>query len=246
MPTAQRLRLIYRAWRYRFRKDPGEIALLRNLLASGDTALDIGAHKGAYTYWMQQAVGPAGRVFAFEPQPQLAKELVEVFRHSAGVSVHPLGLSARPGRMTLHIPCGGPSPGASFEHGECVEGLERVEVAVESLDHFFAAHSGRPVRFIKCDVEGHELEVFRGAKAILRDDRPTLLFECEQRHHRADSFTAVFDHLASLGYSGSCFLRRKLIPLAEFRPEQHQIPGRAPYVNNFVFQPLVRIARQAA
>ena len=34
--------------------------------------MDIGAHKGAYVYWMQRAVGPSGTVFAFEPQVALA------------------------------------------------------------------------------------------------------------------------------------------------------------------------------
>ena len=50
------------------------------------------------------------------------------------------------------------------------------------LDSFFASRT-QPVSLIKCDVEGHEGEVFRGAEQLLRQDRPILLFECEQRHN---------------------------------------------------------------
>lgn len=72
MGLRARLRLIYRAWRYRLRIDPGEIRYLLATLRPGRMALDIGAHKGAYSYWMSKAVGPWGEVIAFEPQPELA------------------------------------------------------------------------------------------------------------------------------------------------------------------------------
>ena len=44
-------------------------------LVPGNIAVDIGAHKGAYTYWMSKYVGEKGKVFSFEPQPQLNKQL---------------------------------------------------------------------------------------------------------------------------------------------------------------------------
>lgn len=36
----------------------------------GDMVFDIGAHAGVSTYFLSQAVGPTGRVYAFEPDPQ--------------------------------------------------------------------------------------------------------------------------------------------------------------------------------
>ena len=45
---------------------------MRSVLRHGDVAVDVGAYKGGYTYWMREAVGDAGTVFAFEPQPELA------------------------------------------------------------------------------------------------------------------------------------------------------------------------------
>jgi hypothetical protein len=49
---ADKFRFYWRAWSYKFVKDPGEIKYLLHYLSSGDIAVDIGANKGAYTYWM--------------------------------------------------------------------------------------------------------------------------------------------------------------------------------------------------
>jgi hypothetical protein len=48
------LKWIYRAYRYRFKLEQQEIGLLLKNLNQGDVGVDIGAHKGAYTYWMWQ------------------------------------------------------------------------------------------------------------------------------------------------------------------------------------------------
>jgi len=93
------------------------------------------------------------------------------------------------------------------------------------------------VDFIKCDVEGHELEAFQGAAAILAEDRPKLLFECEQRHLQSHSMREVFDFLAGLGYRGWFFRRDRLLPLERFVPESNVAPGAPGYVYNFVFLP---------
>ena len=75
------LRWIFRAWRYRLRIEKPEITFLLNHLKLGQVVLDIGAHKGAYTYWMSNRVGESGRVIAFEPQPELNLYLSKIARH---------------------------------------------------------------------------------------------------------------------------------------------------------------------
>lgn len=46
----------------------GEAAVFDQIVAPGDTVLDVGANIGAHTLWMARRVGPAGSVIAFEPQ----------------------------------------------------------------------------------------------------------------------------------------------------------------------------------
>jgi len=238
-PLYQKYRLLYRAYRYRYRHDAAEIGFMLDALKPGDTAIDIGAHKGAYTYWMAKAVGPAGRVLSIEPQPALADKLKRNLEAMALDHVTPfaLALSDQPGRAELFIPGDGPSPGASLETEKAGDAGDTVTVARDTLDALLDQHAHGPVRFIKCDVEGHELAVFRGAEQTLRTHTPTLLFECETRHHADGRIDGVFDYLRALGYTGAFFLDGELKPLDAFDPAEHQRAGEAPYCNNFVFTP---------
>ncbi len=232
-------RLLYRAYRYRWKLDPAEIAFLRTHTKPGTTAVDIGAHKGGYTYWLARGVGPRGRVLAFEPQPVLAGRLRDSLPWAGRITVENMGLSDRCGNLRLFVPGGKPSPGASFEKtAAAAESGQQIDVPVSTLDAYLKEHPGPRVSFVKCDVEGHELHVFRGAEQTLRTARPVLLFECEQRHHGDRDMREVFAHLAGLGYQGFFFDRAALRPIAEFDPATRQ-NRQAPalYCNNFAFLP---------
>lgn len=240
-PLTARLSWIYRAWRYRLKVEKPEIRCLLQRIGSGDTVIDIGAHKGAYTYWMRHAVGAGGRVFAFEPQPTLAHRLQALVaaRKFDNVTVENLGLSSGTGTLMLKLPHADGSPSASFENTAhtASDSLE-ISVRVTTLDEYFSVGPGNtnaPVALIKCDAEGHELAVFRGGERLLGEHGPDLLFECEARH-RDGPVDAVFDYLASLGYEGRMLARNGEAPIADFDVAVHQAdPEGEDYVNNFLF-----------
>ncbi len=230
----KKLKLIWRAWRYRYRLDPGEITFILGEVQKGDLVVDVGAHKGAYTYWLARAVGKEGSVFAFEPQPALAKSLERLFAHDGRVIVHHLALSSRNQDRALFIPGWSSSPGATLEKRSGTEG-RHIDVPTTTLDSFFKGRDV-PISLIKCDVEGHELEVFKGARSILETDRPMLLFECENRHLSGGTIQDVFTFLEELGYEGAYFQGIRLRQLAELSADQHGDPSRPNYVNNFLFR----------
>jgi FkbM family methyltransferase len=236
-------RFLYRAWKTRIRESH-EIRALRRALRPGDVAVDVGANKGAYLYWLRRAVGPSGRIHAFEPQPRLAAYLAEVSRRMdwSNVIVRPCALSDGPGVGTLHVPGESDSPGASLETAPPNARPGRsYDVPVETLDRELA--NVDRLAFVKVDVEGHELAVFRGAAALLARCAPTLLFECEERHLTAHTTTDVFAYLEGFGYRGFFLSPSGPRPLADFDPTLHQKrrPGRfwkaRDYCNNFLFLP---------
>ena len=232
-----RLRWIYRAYRYRYKLEKQEIRLLLDQLEPGDVAVDVGAHKGAYTYWMRKAVGDSGRVFAFEPQPVLARRL-QALAGSGGldnVVVENLGVSSSAGTMQLNVPGTGSSPGASLEPGLGGNHAHSYPVKVVTLDDYFDDAMVGCIRLIKCDAEGHELEVFRGGERLLKTARPALLFECERRHRASGSVEEVFSYLESLGFRGFFVDRDGLKDISAFKPDLHQVEGRPVYINNFLF-----------
>ncbi|HEY3393902.1 MAG TPA: FkbM family methyltransferase [Lacipirellulaceae bacterium] len=254
-----KLRYLYRAYRYRYRVDPAELRFVRDSLRRGQVAVDVGCHKGAYTYWMRRRVGSSGAVFAFEPQPRQVAYLHDLFHVMTydNVVLVPKALSDRIGQLPLHVPSGnGKTHGATLEQRAwSVEGgVKRMlsdsllsapcsppVVDVTTLDAFFAEQPRGP-DFLKIDVEGHESAVLSGGRQTLERYRPRLLIECEARHRPDGDVRAVFNFLESLGYQGTFFHDGRRRAIVDFDPAVHQridpqsqhLPRG--YVNNFAFE----------
>lgn len=232
-------RLIHRALRYRISHDPCEIREMLRRVPRGGTGIDIGAHKGAYSWWLARAVGPRGRVVAVEPQEELAARLERVFARTRRVEVFHGAVSDAVGTAELVIPESGPSHGASLRGIEA-GGAGRVRrVPTISLDALDADRGLGRVDFIKCDAEGHERAIFRGGSGVLARDRPGVLVECDKGFlpDSADPVGELWGLFEPLGYKGWCVFRDRLVPIADFRYEIHQRPdrGKHDHGHNFLF-----------
>jgi len=206
-------------------------------LSPGQTSIDIGANKGAYSYWMSRLVGKAGRVFAFEPQPEFVnylESLKAVFRFQQ-LTVVNQALSATSGTSHLFLPAKNPTGEATLT-SPGGEGRS-IEVKTSILDDVLDRAGGRPVSFIKCDVEGYELEVFKGGSRILAEDRPHLLFECQDYRNGGGQTRRVFSFLTELGYEGFFFNNTERLPISKFDSAIHQASRDVPFLDNFTFIP---------
>lgn len=242
----KKIKYIYRAYRFKYKIDPNEIAYIIRNLKKGDVAVDIGSHKGGYLYWFRKSVGKDGRVFAFEPQTKLynyLKDIIETYDYR-NVKVEHKGLSVKEGKVSFFIPktSKGDSPGARIDFVDDGTDFTESEIDITTLDKYFFEADLRP-KLIKIDVEGHEKQVLLGGMQLLRSCQPKLLMECENRHLQEGTITDVFKVLLDIGYHGYFFKDGKLIPLAEFDVAVHQKTGEgrfweeAGYINNFVFEP---------
>jgi FkbM family methyltransferase len=234
------------SWR-RYRRGDLALRVVDELVGKGDVVLDVGADHGLYTARLSQLVGRKGRVLAFEPNPESFRHLEELAAARPNVTARATGLSDSAGEVRLHIPIvdGERLPGlGSVSVAERKSGLEHeaVAVRVETLDSAVPADLGA-VAFMKCDVEGHEFPVLRGAERTLRRSLPAILIEIEQRHQDED-VQRTFDFLADLGYSGYALHADGLRPLDEFDVERDQLAFLGPefevvpspdYVHNFLF-----------
>ena len=240
-----KIKFLYRAYKYRFRDDKAELRYIINSIKPGQLVLDIGCHKGGYLHWMRKAIGSQGEVIAFEPQPILHSYVdmaIKAFEYQ-NVQLHHAGVSSENGDLELYIPKaeGLTSPGATFEKRKNTDKGHFISVPVFQLTEFLKDRE-KKVSFIKMDVEGHELEVFKGAKEILRKDAPRILVECENRHLHGLTVFDVFKFLTDLGYKGYFFHKGEKKPLSQFDPEEHQaingtqIVDKKNYANNFVFE----------
>jgi hypothetical protein len=69
--------------------------------------------------------------------------------------------------------------GHPADHHISQEDVESVKVNTTSLDLFCERIENRPVKFIKIDVQGHELEVLKGSTLLIKKDSPMILLEID-------------------------------------------------------------------
>jgi FkbM family methyltransferase len=154
--------------------DPRETTLVRRLVRPGDVCLDIGANDGWYTTLFAQLVGPAGRVHAFEPAPPT----LEGLRATCGrngflsrVTLNDFGLSDRDETTQVYLPQH--RGAASLRPDPAARGTP-FACHVTTLDAYAARAGLETIRLVKCDVEGAELSVLKGAARVLDGPRPPL------------------------------------------------------------------------
>lgn len=190
------LRFLVRCLRYRYRTEKLQIRTMMRLDLRGATVLDIGANKGIYCFWMSRAVGKFGRVIAFEPQPEMnvaISQLKSIFKW-CNMTVLNVALSSVDGVASLARQKVGDGS-ASLQTSRRNLTDEILMVVTTKLDTINMDFSN--LKFIKCDVEGHEHDVFCGAEQTIRRYRPVVQFEATPEEAQG-----VFDFFIGLGYSG--------------------------------------------
>jgi FkbM family methyltransferase len=200
------LHFLVRCLRYRFRTERLPLKTLMLLDLAGATVIDIGANKGIYSFWLARAVGPSGKVLAFEPQPEMVRYIQQRQLCFGRGNVETIETALSDCRGTAQLTRQRVGDGsASLCPERNRSGNELVEVPVAVLDDFEPTN----LRFIKCDVEGHELGVFTGARRLIERFRPVVQFESVSAD--AGELFAFFERL---GYLGTMYLDDGYLPYA--------------------------------
>jgi FkbM family methyltransferase len=168
-----------------------ELDLIPFAVRPGDTALDLGANFGLYTYHLSRTVGPSGRVYAFEPVPFTfnSLRLASKLQSLRNVELVEKGCNDKAGRITFSVPLqssGALSAGQAYIGGRDddragkegqVRWRETREVVCEvvALDEFLPTL--KDLSLIKCDIEGAELHAFRGGQNLIKQHLPTVICE---------------------------------------------------------------------
>lgn len=173
-----------------------ELHVVRKIVGKGDYVIDIGANFGQYALVLSKLVGKRGAVIAFEPVDYTRDVLLFNCRGRSNISVYGYALSnIDGGTITLYTPIinGLPNYGETSAIEPEIWDYSTSEARVRSLDKAVEDHN--KVRFIKCDVENHELQVFKGALDIIRKSRPFILAETKFMFDDLFSFFSNHDYL---------------------------------------------------
>jgi FkbM family methyltransferase len=185
-----------------------ELDMHARLVGRGSTVLDIGANIG----WFALSVGhfvPDITVHCFEPIPETYKLLAENIELNRATKIipHNIGLSDIEG--TTQFFCDPlMSVNASMRDLSEKKDGQVSECQISTVDSFVRKR-GIAVDFIKCDVEGAEFLVLRGATDTLSQCQPILFVEMLRKwsakfgYHPND----IIAFLSELGYQ--CFVQHE-------------------------------------
>ena len=158
-----------------FLPEEPEVAEVGEHLRAGDWVIDVGANVGHYTCYMAKCVGASGRVLAFEPVPTSFALLAANVRAAGvrNVTLFNVALSSTTATASMTVP--------EYEHSRLsnyyqarISGGGEYPVLCIALDSISIP---RPVRLVKIDAEGHDLQVLQGMESLLRRDHPLLIVE---------------------------------------------------------------------
>lgn len=202
------------AWYFRRWYEIDTQSAIQTLLPAGGTFVDIGANCGMASLSAAAAIGPEGRVIAFEPNPEIAAVYSETMRRNglnSIVTLHNAAIAATDGRMDLFIP--------SSNHGEAslatdFDGRDGRTISVRVSSGTELDQLDR-IDLVKIDVEGFEKTVLEVISPALKAFSPVVITEMMDDHlSRAGTSSVELRHLMeSLGYKGFMMMKAPVGPL---------------------------------
>lgn len=179
-----------------------EIRRAQTFLRSADidpasVCADIGAAVGLMTGWLRRSLPTSQRIVAFEPSPQARQcwMLSKTLNAWDNVELKACALGEAVETRTLVV-----GPNSYIQNDDSRRGVgATIDVATSTLDIEFEALK---LGFIKLDVEGFELKVLKGGRAVLQRDRPYLWVEAHPHYllNHGDSVAELVALLEGLDY----------------------------------------------
>ncbi len=176
--------------------DPGYAAddreIVRTVVRPGDTVVDVGANIGFVALEAASAVGPGGRVIAYEPHPRILRFLsgnaaLNGWRH---LELRGAAVGGRAGTARI-------TDGVADDQNRLSPDDGGVEVPVVTLDDDLPPG---PIRLLKIDVEGFEVAVLQGGPGAL--ERTSWIYVEVAEAHQARFGHDAAELLAILAASG--------------------------------------------
>jgi len=176
----------------------GTMSIIDKFLRKGDTFMDVGANIGLMTLLAAKKVEKSGKVYAFEANPVILKELkANIIKNNfQSVYVEFCALGAFNGEGTLSENKFNENRGASTMLENSDSDGKRYKVPVKMLDKL-------PIEkcdLIKIDVEGWEMEVLNGGRQFFStQDAPAIIIECSKdRVNDKDDRIEIYNTLKEL------------------------------------------------
>lgn len=189
--------------------EPEIIALMLTKLKDGDTFVDVGTHYGFEAMVGSKIVGKADSVIAFEPNPTSFK-IAKMNLKADNISLNNLAVGDYEGVVNMNAydiyssAMNSVTSNTDFVDNPWVRSKDGkvIEMKLTTLDVFLNNRT-KPVNFIKCDVEGFEVNVIKGAATLIATDRPLIVLESDFRSDgkTTERLQGLISLMATFNYS---------------------------------------------
>jgi len=157
--------------------DSSVAEFFRARIRSGQTCFDIGANVGVYVMQFANWTRPAGRVVAFEPNPETRKVLeshIQLNGISDRVTVVPCAVGKSSGTATLYAAGVDGMSRLNAPNSAIADKVHPVDVPVISVDDYIRQSNITP-DILMVDIEGFEIAAISGAMQLIKEKRDLLI-----------------------------------------------------------------------
>ena len=199
----------------------GEFRFMQRNLLRCATVFDIGAHMGSWAS-LALEVNPRLQLHCFEPSAFTYQKLLSN-QFPPNVVCKNLGMSSAPGEARLFVFEDGAGINSLYQrqglesHGLSTQQRQET-VYLSTVDIYCQENEIQAIDFLKVDVEGHELEVFRGMSEMLEQGRVNIIqFEYGGCNIDAGVFLKdIFNFFDTLDYAFHKIYPRQVKPVAQY------------------------------
>ena len=177
-----------------------EVVLLKQLVKDNENIIEIGSNIGTHTIPLAKHVLNGGLVYAIEPQSQNYKLLSDNVKDNKlkNVKILKLAISSKQGEAYMNIF----NENLIHNYGDSKifeNNFQNSEsVIVKTLDELFYDDNKekKPIKLIKCDAQGQELNIILGSKKIIDTYKPFLYLENDE----LNTSKTLIEKLKGMGY----------------------------------------------
>ncbi|MEI0517831.1 FkbM family methyltransferase [Brachyspira murdochii] len=173
--------------------------------------LDLGAYVGdTVEKFIEHSEGIFDKIYAFEPgDKQFSAMNIRVSRlirewaiDSNSIILEKLGISDTNKEVFFDESC-------DILSSNITNNETGIKIKVVSVDEYL---NGRPITFLKSDIEGEELNMLKGASETIKKYKPKMAISI---YHRPDDFFTIPEFIKSLVPEYKFYLRHHSITFAE-------------------------------
>ncbi len=165
-------------------------------LSNVDTFIDCGAYNGdTITEFIKQTNGKYKTIYAFEADSKNVEELKK--NHFGNEKIKVINKGVWSHKTSLYFDAENTTASKISDNGN-------TKIDVDAIDDYKIWSGGRGKIFLKADIEGSELEMLKGARKLIKDNKPQLAICC---YHKNEDLITLPQYIKSINPNYKLYIR---------------------------------------